>query len=157
LWEFGSQLDGVRDYRVLVPSAALTRQHRRDVDAALGGMVARRTNTGLYDTILAAYRASARTAKPGVRNQVLVFTDGRNEGDPDSIGAAGLRRKLVTAARSQPETTLSVLAFGSAADSRSVAAAIRSVDGQVIPARTGDDVRATFMHLISGGLHSDDG
>lgn len=157
LWEFGSQLDGARDHRVLLPAAALTRERRRALDDALGRMVARRTNTGLYDTILAAYRANARTALPGVRNQVLVFTDGRNEGDPDSISAGTLRRKLAAAARTQPETALSVLAFGSAADARSVSAAIRSVDGQVIRARTGDDVRAAFMHLVSGGLHSDEG
>ena len=81
LWEFGSELDGNKDYKSLLGMAALNSSHRRALGGAINKLEAQETGTGLYDTILAAYTSARNAYRPGVPNQVLIFTDGRNESD----------------------------------------------------------------------------
>jgi len=112
LWEFGIALDPPRDHRVVLPTAPLTDAHRAAMDAAVGRLAAVRTGTGLYDTILAAYIAGRDAVEAGVSNQVLIFTDGRNEADPQGITLAQLTAELRRAKDPARPVQLSVVAFG---------------------------------------------
>jgi hypothetical protein len=85
LWEFGTELDPPRDYRTLLPGTELDRAGRATLGQAVGSLQARETGTGLYDTILAAYRAGQDGYRPDAPTHVVVFTDGRNQSDPGSI------------------------------------------------------------------------
>jgi hypothetical protein len=120
LWEFGSELDGDRDHRSLLGMAALNAGHRRALDSAVTRLTARPTGTGLYDTILAAYTSARNSYRPGVPNQVLIFTDGRNEDDTESLSATELRARLKATADPKRPILLSVVTFGSAADAKVV-------------------------------------
>jgi hypothetical protein len=153
LWEFGSKLDGARDYRSLLSMAGLDRGHRRSLAGAIGQLTAQPTGTGLYDTILAAYTSARDAYQPGVPNQVLVFTDGRNEADANSLTAAQLADALGKAADPKRPVLLSVVTFGRTADADVVNDALKPVTGYVDRLSTAQEVAAVFIHVAAGGLH----
>lgn len=155
VWALGHRLDGDNDFLPLVDPGPLDRAQRRRVRSAVDGLVTRQTSTGLYDTVLAAYRSAVSRARPGVPAQVLVFTDGRDESDPGSIGAAGLARELAAVQASQPaaiRVSLGVLAYGDA-DRSDLERAVAPVGGYVDRVRTPGEVADAFLHLAAGGLH----
>ena len=153
LWEFGSKLDGARDYRQLLGIAALDTPHRRALDGSIGKLTAQETGTGLYDTIVAAYTSARDAYRPGVPNQVLVFTDGRNESDPGGRTAAELTTALRQSIDPLRPVKLSVVTFGTAADAAVVEKAVKPVHGYVSVLHTADEVAAVFIHVAAGGLH----
>ena len=153
LWEFGSQLDGRRDYHPLLGIAALDRGHRQALAGAIDKLAAKQTGTGLYDTILSAYTSARDAYRPGVPNQVLLFTDGRNEADPNSLTAAELAGRLRKAADPKRPVLLSVVTFGSAADAKVVSRAVAPAHGYVDVLTSADEVAAVFIHVAAGGLH----
>ncbi|HST67419.1 MAG TPA: hypothetical protein VLM05_19760 [Mycobacteriales bacterium] len=153
LWAFGSQLDPPRDYRVLLPTAALTEGQRAGLSGAVGRLTAEQTGTGLYDTILAAYRSATESYQPGVANEVVVFTDGRNEDDAVSIDLGQLSAGLTKAADPKRPVLLTVVAFGAAPDVDGLQKAIGPVDGYVSAVETADEVAAAFLHAAASGIH----
>jgi Bacterial extracellular solute-binding protein/von Willebrand factor type A domain len=153
LWSFGSQLDPPRDYRVLLPTGQLTDGQRAGLAGAVGKLSAERTGTGLYDTILAAYQAATASWRPGEANQVLVFTDGRNEDDPVSIGLQQLAAGLKKAADPKRPVELTVVAYGKLPDVSSLQDAVEGVDGYVSSVQTPAEVSAAFLHAAASGLH----
>ena len=96
LWEFGARLDAPRDYRVIVADRPLDAVQRDRLNAAARKLKALNTGTGLYDTILAAYRAQLANFSSDMPTEVMVFTDGRNEDDPNSISLTALRKALAS-------------------------------------------------------------
>jgi hypothetical protein len=153
LWEFGSQLDPPRDYRVLLPTAPLGDGQRAGLAGAVNRLVAQQTGTGLYDTILAAYRSATASYRDGMANEVVVFTDGRNEDDSVSIGAAQLTAGLKAASNPKRPVQLTVVAFGRLPDVDALQATIGPVGGYVSAVQTPDQVSAAFLHAAASGLH----
>jgi hypothetical protein len=153
LWEFGSKLDGERDYHPLLGITALDRGHRQALAGAIDKLAAKQTGTGLYDTILAAYTSARDAYRPGVPNQVLIFTDGRNESDPNSLTAAQLADQLGKTIDPKRPVLLSVVTFGTAADAKVVEKALAPTQGYVDVLTTADEVAAVFIHVAAGGLH----
>lgn len=153
LWEFGSKLDGQRDYKQLLAARALTDGHRQALRASMGRLDARSTGTALYDTILAAYLSARNSYRSGVPNQVLIFTDGKNESDENSLTAAQLSARLGAAADPKRPVLLSVVTFGDVQEARIVANAVEPVAGYVDVLRSADQVSAVFIHVTAGGLH----
>jgi hypothetical protein len=133
--------------------SALGPGHRRALGSATSKLAARPTGTGLYDTILAGYTAAKNAYRPGVPNQVLIFTDGRNEDDKTSLTAGQLAARLKAAADPERPVLLSVVTFGTAADAAAVEKALKPVGGYVDNLRTADEVAAVFIHVAAGGLH----
>ncbi len=153
LWEFGSELDGARDYRSLLAMTPLTPQHRSALAGAVGKLNSRKTGTGLYDTILAAYTSARDSYQKGVPNQVLVLTDGRNESDQNSLTAAQLSAALQKVTDKNRPVQLSVVTFGTAGDAKVINDAIDPVGGYVDNLSTATEVAAVFIHVAAGGLH----
>ena len=153
LWEFGSQLDGARDHRPLLAMTPLTPQHRSALAGAVAKLNSRKTGTGLYDTILAAYTSARDAYQTGVPNQVLVLTDGRNESDKNSLTAAQLATALQKATDKSRPVQLSVVTFGTAGDAKVINDAIEPVGGYVDNLTTATEVAAVFIHVAAGGLH----
>jgi Bacterial extracellular solute-binding protein len=153
LWAFGSLLDPPRDYRVLLPTAALTEGQRAGLSGAVGRLTAEQTGTGLYDTILAAYKSATASYRAGVANEVVVFTDGRNEDDAVSIDIGQLTAGLTAAADPKRPVQLTVVAFGAAPDAAGLQKAIGPVKGYVSAVQTADQVAAAFLHAAASGLH----
>jgi hypothetical protein len=116
-------------------------------------LAAQPTGTGLYDTVLAAYRSATASYREGVGNQVLVFTDGRNEDDQVSISAAQFAAGLKAAADPKRPVQLTVVAFGTLPDAAGLQKAIGPVDGYVSSVRTPEQVSAAFLHAAASGLY----
>ena len=82
LWTFSTKLDGNRDYRELVGIGPLSAQ-RSELERALPQVRPKDgSRTGLYDTVLAAYKEVQDGWEPGRVNSIVLFTDGKNEDDP---------------------------------------------------------------------------
>ncbi len=154
IWEFGVDLDPPRDYKTVLPIGPLDDARRAGLHQAVGALAAQETGTGLYDTILAAYQAARDSYRGGMPNQVMVFTDGRNEDDPQTITPAQLSAELAAAKDPARPVQLSVVTFGDLPDVGVLEDAVKPVDGYVEPLKTGAEVAATFIHLSAGGLHS---
>jgi hypothetical protein len=153
LWAFGSRLAPPLDHAVLLPAAPLSEGQRAGLAGAVGRLRAERTGTGLYDTILAAYRSATGSYQEGVGNQVVVFTDGRNEDDPESISAAQLAAGLAEAADPARRVELTVVAFGDRPEVAALATALKPVGGYVSQVRTPTEVAAAFLHAAASGVH----
>jgi Ca-activated chloride channel homolog len=133
LWEFSRQLDGDRDYRVLVPLGPAGQRvgpfpNRQAASVAAYRQMVPRTSTGLYDSILAAYKSATADYRKDAVNTVVVITDGKNE-DPGSITLAQLLtqlRRLHDPARPVPVVTL---AYGTGADLRVLVDVAKVTDG----------------------------
>jgi Mg-chelatase subunit ChlD len=115
LWEFSTELDGARDYRILVPTGRLGDRvgdgTQRDLlSSAFSGLEpVPEGSTGLYDTTLAAYREAVSSYAEGKFNALVVLTDGVNE-DPDGISRAGLVAALQKTA--DPDRPVALIAIG---------------------------------------------
>jgi Ca-activated chloride channel homolog len=153
LWKFGSRLDPPRDYRTLLPRSRLDAQHRDQLIRATRGLDAENTGTGLYDTILAAYKAAQTDYRSGTPSHVVLFTDGKNEDDPGSLTASELRKALAAAADPKREVHLTIISFGPESNAALLAKIVEPVEGYVDPVRTAADVRAVFIHVAAGGVH----
>ncbi len=94
IWLFSTKLDGERDYRELLPVLPIAEQQESGALARLRTVKAiPNGSTGLYDSVLAAYRAARQNYEPGRINTVIVMTDGRND-DDNSITREALLAEL---------------------------------------------------------------
>ena len=151
LWQFGSGLAPPNDYQLLVPTAPLNQPQRAKLDAASDALTARKTGTGLYDTILAAYQYQQAHFETGIPNEILLFTDGVNQDDPVSIGRAQLKTALAAADPSK-RVQIGVFAFGKRLPIDELTDALAPVGGQVDALTNANEVVAAFVHAVSGGL-----
>jgi hypothetical protein len=78
VWIFSTKLDGNVPWKQLIPIAPLSGQ-RNQVLGALATIQPTHGDTGLYDTVLAAYKAVQTNWDPGKVNSVVVMTDGQND------------------------------------------------------------------------------
>ena len=153
LWAFGSELDPPRDYQVLLRTAPLTEGQRAGLTGAVERLTAQRTGTGLYDTVLAAYESATKAYVPGVGNQVVVFTDGRDQDDPDAISLPALTAALTRVADPRRRVELTVVAFGDLPEVKALQDALVPVGGYVSSVRTPAEVSAAFLHAAASGVH----
>jgi Bacterial extracellular solute-binding protein/von Willebrand factor type A domain len=151
LWQFGSQLAPPNDWQTLVPPAPLTDTQRAAITASAGHLQARPTGTGLYDTILAAYRYQQAHYRSDMPNEVVLFTDGVNQDDPVSISLAQLRTSLA-ATDPNKRVQLSIFGIGRAVPANLLQPAVTPVGGQVDTLTTSDQVIGAFVHAVSGAL-----
>ncbi|MFD0968890.1 substrate-binding domain-containing protein [Plantactinospora endophytica] len=113
LWVFSTELNGSRDYRSLVPIGPMSAQ-REQLESKLGTITPKKLgDTGLYDTILAGYRAVQDDWQPGRVNSVVMLTDGKNE-DADGISQAALLAELKRI--SDPDRPVRVIIIGISAE-----------------------------------------
>jgi hypothetical protein len=153
LWQFGAQLDPPRDYQVLLPMGALTETQRSTWTKAVDGLAAKKTGTGLYDTMIAAYESARDHYQPDVPNQVLLFTDGRNEDAAGSATIQQLSQRLIAEADPKRPVQFTVVTFGQLPDVAALKEALKPVGGYVEALRTPQEVEAAFIHVTAGGLH----
>jgi hypothetical protein len=151
LWVFSTQLDGNRDYRMIRPYTSLAGAGRAGLIGALGQVrVKQNGNTGLYDSVLAAYQAARRGWTPGRINVLLIATDGKND-DP----TGGLSRpQLLSALRKlqDPRRPLPILFIGLSggidpAELRDIAGV---TSGKVYVTKNPSGIRQIFFDALAG-------
>ena len=153
LWEFASLLDPPRDHRVLVPRVVMDETQRPEVEDTINALDAGASGTGLYDTIVAAYKAAQEDYQDGVANHVIVFTDGKNEDDLKTITEKQLTEQLLAAQDETRPVNLTVVLFGPEPDVELLEGALDPVEADVEALTNPDQVRPLFIHLAAGGVH----
>ncbi|WP_433387216.1 substrate-binding domain-containing protein [Micromonospora sp. KLBMP9576] len=126
LWTFSTELVGARDHRELVGIGPLSRQ-RAKLEQSLGAIRSSTGDTGLYDTVLAAYQQVQENWEPGRVNSIVLFTDGKNE-DSDGVTQQELLGRLHR--MQDPERPVQVVIIGIGSDvSRAELKSITDVTG----------------------------
>ena len=109
VWLFSTDMNGTKPYKEIVPISPLSSQ-RQKLQEAIGRVVPKPDgDTGLYDTLLAAYQNVQASWQPGKINSVLLFTDGKNE-NPEGISQQTLITKLK--ALNDPKRPVRVVIIG---------------------------------------------
>ncbi|TDQ49276.1 substrate-binding and VWA domain-containing protein [Actinorugispora endophytica] len=158
IWEFSVRINNDLDYRETVPIRALdaevdgTTQHQV-LDSALAGIQPKPDgDTGLYDTILAAYREMSGTYAADRVNTILVLTDGNNDDDA-SISLEELLSTLqAEAAPDRPVAVISI-AFGPDVDPEPLERIAEATNGAAYttddPTRIGEIFLESFTLRIT--------
>jgi Ca-activated chloride channel family protein len=148
VWQSASDTDGAADHRELIPLGPMDGDYKgvtRSV-AATGAIrsIKPGSNTGLYDTALAAFRALTAAYTPGRPNQVVFLTDGRND-DPGGISPDELAASVKREFDPERPVRLITIAYGNDAD----AAALRRVsDATGAKSYPALDSRSIFQVVI---------
>jgi Ca-activated chloride channel family protein len=107
LWSFSTNMNGDQDYRQLVPIGPLTAQ-RDQMDGALAGLSPNPAGgTGLYGTLLAAYKTVQTGWDDNHLNSVVIVTGGKND---SGIGLSQLIASLKSI--QNPDEPVQVLIIG---------------------------------------------
>ncbi len=109
LWTFSTDMDGKKPYKQLVPIQPLS-SGRSTMASALGQVQPiPNGNTGLYDTVLAAYKTVQAGWDPSRVNSIVIMTDGQN----DNPGGLTLPQLLADIAKiKDPSKPIEVIALG---------------------------------------------
>lgn len=151
---FSTNMDGGRDWREAVPIGTLNSKidgatRREVIDRALGAAAPKPDgDTGLYDSILAAYQTMTRDYRPDKVNSLMVFTDGREE-DQNGISLTTLLHKL--RAKFDPDRPVSVFAigFGPDTDPSALEKIAEATNGDVYVTHDPAQIRQVFLQAVS--------
>ena len=154
LWAFATDKDGPgKDWKELAPLGelsapedngthrdALLRANAR-ISSLVGG------NTGLYDTVLAAYKRVKQDWDPTRVNSVVLLTDGQND-DQQGLTLDQLLAKLK--ALSDPAQPISVITVGMGpdADAKVLDQISRVTGGKSYIARKPADIKSVFIEAL---------
>ncbi|UYM03968.1 substrate-binding domain-containing protein [Solicola gregarius] len=155
LWAFSVGLgENGKDYLPLVPvrrlDAAVGGSSQRDVlEKATAGLIGRTGGgTGLYDSILAAYRAAQEGYDPKAVNSVVLLTDGENE-DPGSIGLDKLLDTLESEADPDRPVVIVTIGITEDADVSALEAIAHETGGTSHVAVDPDDIANVFVEALA--------
>jgi hypothetical protein len=109
LWIFSTNMDGSKPYRELLQLGPLAGQRGRLLGSLASIQPKVNGDTGLYDSVLAAYRTLQKDWDPGKVNSVIVMTDGQN----DNPGGLTLDQLITELKKSMnPRQPVEVVAVG---------------------------------------------
>jgi Mg-chelatase subunit ChlD len=153
LWTFSSSQRGKIDYREVVPMRGLAdpvaAQTQRQALSAGFAEAARsvKGDTGLYDTIAAAYAQLQDTYDPTLVNTLVVITDGTND-DPD--GGLSLAQLVARIRAGDPSKPISVALVGITkdADVKALRTIAKATDGRVYLADRPSSIKAVLVDAL---------
>ncbi|WP_173166717.1 substrate-binding domain-containing protein [Phytohabitans suffuscus] len=115
LWTFSTDLGGGKDWRELVPIGPLS-SNRSQALAALKSITPKPDgDTGLYDTMLAAYKEVQEGWAADRVNSIVMFTDGRND-DDNGVDEQTLLAQLKDLADPRRPVQVIILGIGDGVD-----------------------------------------
>ena len=150
VWEFATQLDGNKDYRVIRPYQPLGNGGRAALVQQLSEVhVKPNGNTALYDTVYAAYQAARKAWTPGRINVMLVATDGKNDDPAGGLTRAQLLSKLH--AMQDPRRPLPILFMGLSGgiDVNELQAIAGATGGKVYVTKDPSGIRQIFFDALA--------
>lgn len=157
VWEFSTALDGDLDYRSLVPPGRLDdvmeddRLRRDHLLSAIDSLIPRQ-DTGLYNTVAAAYEAALANYDDESRNVIVVITDGPDDtGGRPGLSLDELLDQLRQAPAPGQEVRVVTVAVGEQADLESLSQISAATGGH--SHHTGDDgnLNETLRAAVFGG------
>jgi Mg-chelatase subunit ChlD len=154
LWEFSTDRDGPgKDYRELQPIRTLTARTGGGTHKdALGKEFARMVDTvegdtGLYDSLLAAYRSVKASYQPGYVNSVVLMTDGVND-DRSGLSLQQLLSALEEEKDPKRPVRVVLVGLGDQTDAKTLATIARTAGGASYVARDPKDITTVFIEAL---------
>jgi Ca-activated chloride channel family protein len=155
-WKFSTKLNGDKDYKEMVPIGPVGgtlpdgTSRRKALDAAVYNDMTPQGNTGLYDTMLAAYKfMQARWEGGNKLNLLVIMTDGQNQ-DPGGITQAALIQQLKAIANPDKPVQVLIIGYGPDTDINELTAITKAVGGNAYTAKTGADIQKVFLATLVG-------
>jgi hypothetical protein len=154
LWQFSERLDGDLDHEALLPIRRLDAEvdegdQRTALEAALDEITfVPGTATGLYDTVLAAFKEVQASYDPKSVNSVILFTDGRNE-DPGSMGLETLLQQLADLQKPTQPVGVITIGISTEADVAALERISAATGGTSYVARDPQDIGEVFRQALS--------
>ncbi len=151
LWSFSGGVRGQRDYRELVNIGPMdaTVHHSVRRDAITEALKALRPsgNTGLYNSIAAAYRTVLDRYQNNRINAVVVLTDGKNDAQ-GGLSLTGLTERIRKTPGGRPIRIITI-AYGPQADAETLASIARATKGASYLAATPADIPKIYSAALS--------
>ena len=154
LWAFSAQLVGRRDYRELVSTGPLSQPfgdtiRRGAIANALTQLkVKKGGSTGLYDSILAAYRTARTGYRPDKVNSVLVFTDGRNEDPGGGVSLDALLAEMKKGLDPQRPLPVFIIGFGPDTDMVAANKIAAASKGAAYRVNSAEEINKVFLDAV---------
>nr|WP_141575000.1 VWA domain-containing protein [Actinomadura sp. WMMA1423] len=153
-WVFSTELEGDRDWRELVSVGPLNERlgsatRRQLVLSAFARIrVKKHGDTGLYDTVMAAFDYMKRTYKPEYVNSVLLWTDGRNE-DPRGPSLEETLDHIRREYDPERPVQVNMLGYGSGVDVEELRRIAAVTHGDAYVAETPGQIQKIFLRAVS--------
>lgn len=148
VWTFSTLLDGNRDYRELVPIGPLS-TNRGQLLGALGQIKPKPGGqTGLYDTVLAAYRRVQTDWDPGRINSIVLMTDGQNQ-DSNGVPLPKLLTELKKIVDPKRPIQVIIIGIGPEVDRAELQQITKATGGGVFIASDPSKIGEIFLQAIA--------
>jgi hypothetical protein len=148
LWTFSTNLNPPLDYTEILPIRSLAEQRQQLLQATYTIQPKRNGGTGLYDTVLAAYKRVQQGWDPNVVNSVVVMTDGQND-DRNSITLEQLVASLQTVMDSRYPVQVIAIGFGTDVSRAELETITDATGGGTFIADDPADIGKIFLEALS--------
>ncbi|WP_214409369.1 substrate-binding domain-containing protein [Sphaerisporangium fuscum] len=156
LWVFSTNLDGDKDYREVVPVGPMKQRVPRVLQELRKLPGRTRGDTGLYDSVLAAFRSASRHQVRNMISSVIVFTDGRND-DAHGISLDHLLATLREEFTPERPVTITLIGYGQGIDAGELRRIAEVTNGAAMVASTFAQARQIFLQVIANRVCVDRG
>ncbi|MGP4029662.1 substrate-binding domain-containing protein [Actinomadura sp. 3N407] len=153
-WLFSTNMEGEIPYKKTVPIGPLgerigSNTRRGLVLSTLNQMRPKPTgDTGLYRTMLAAYKMMNETYKPEFGNSILLLTDGKND-DPGGPSLQETLNQLKSMQDPNKPIQVNMIGFGKGVDRDELEKIAKATNGKVQIAMTPDEIKKIFLKMLS--------
>ncbi|GAA4151730.1 substrate-binding domain-containing protein [Actinomadura keratinilytica] len=151
-WVFSTNLNGKQDWREIVSLGPLGERvgssTRRNLVLSNLGRIQPRGDTGLYDTVLAAYKMMNETYKPEFGNSILLLTDGKND-DSDGPTLKQTLSRLKSMIDPNKPIQVNMIGFGPGTDRNELEQIASLTNGDVEVAQTPQEISKIFLKMLS--------
>ncbi|MBM7788094.1 VWA domain-containing protein [Tenggerimyces flavus] len=149
LWIFSQNLGpNDEDYRSLVEVNALDPVHRQNAVKALDGLPRQVAgNTGLYDTVLAAYRSARQNFESGRSNTMVLLTDGKDD-NVSNTNLETLVRQLRNETTADKPIQVILVGLGPDADIGVLRQLADAMGGQAFKAQNTEDMQSIVIDAL---------
>ncbi len=148
LWTFSTDLNGKLPYKQLVPIGPLS-AGRPAMQAALPGITPiPQGNTGLYDTVLAAYKTVQQGWDPSRVNSIVIMTDGQND-NPGGLTLPALLAQIKKIADPAKPIEVIAIGIGDGVDKTELAKITAATGGGVFLATDPSKIGGIFLQAIA--------
>ncbi|TDD67583.1 substrate-binding and VWA domain-containing protein [Actinomadura rubrisoli] len=158
-WLFSTNMQGKLPYRESVSIGPLgerigSNTRRGLVLSGLNQMKPKPNgDTGLYRTMLAAYKQMNRSFKPEFGNSILLMTDGKND-DPDGPSLGETLAQLKSMQDPNKPIQVNMIGFGKGVDRNELERIAEATNGNVQVAMTPQEISKIFLKMLSRRITS---
>jgi Ca-activated chloride channel family protein len=148
VWGFAAGLPGGKDYREMVPMGALGPAQRNKINTTIAANQPLPIPTrGLYESILAAYKAVKNGWEDGKSNTVLVFTAGGNT-KPDGLSLDDVNLELERLTDPTKPIRVVLLGFGPDVNLDELNSIAKTTGGKAFKVERPEDIGGVFLQAL---------